>query len=98
MMNTNISIHSTYHYNNDNNNKNSNINKIFYYNNFDLDRNDLLHTKSIDNYYIHNDNIIVEFMIKSAIIMLIVIINNYNNDRVIISFRMNHQYIYGCIT
>ena len=98
MMNTNISIHSTYHYNNDNNNKNSNTNKIFYYYNFDLDRNDLLHTKSIDNYYIHNDNIIVEFMIKSAIIMLIVIINNYNNDRVIISFRMNHQYIYGCIT
>jgi hypothetical protein len=60
MMNTNVSIHSTYHYNNDNSNKNSNVNKNYYYNDFDLDRNDLLHTKLIDNCYIHNDNIIVE--------------------------------------
>ena len=101
MMNTNvsISIYSTYHYYNDNNSKNSNIYNYYYYCDFDLDRNDLLHTKSIDNCFIHNDNIIVVFMIKSAIIMLIVIINNNNNNynRVMISFRMNYQYIYECI-
>jgi len=44
MMNTNVCIHSTYHYYNDNNSKNSNIYNYYYYDDFDFDRNDLLHT------------------------------------------------------
>jgi hypothetical protein len=47
------SYHSTYHKYNDNKNKNNDNND-----NFNLDRNDLLHTKSMDNCYIQDDIII----------------------------------------